>query len=214
MIFIKKTLAERVRDFSVVKTGKSLVKVPKLKLRKEKPIRILKQKKGDKTPISSIVSILIKSAVEKAKREKKEKGAVEESKSYALLKDEKALAVNSGYGTVSTSYGSTHHASYVDYGKLFGYLGNFKAQSAYENIGNGHATKINKLLDEGGKFFLIDKETMETGARYVKYFIPTVTGLDTTSLVPVAGMSSAEWEQFKLWMKLDPVMYRLKTSTS
>ena len=54
---------------------------------------------------------------------------------------------------------------------------------------------------------------MEKGARYTKYFAGG-NNLNPVSLVPIAGMSSGEWEEFKLWMKLDPVMYRFKTSTS
>ncbi|MBI2658876.1 hypothetical protein HYX05_02110, partial [Candidatus Woesearchaeota archaeon] len=71
---------------------------------------------------------------------------------------------------------------------------------------------LNKAA-ESGSFALADKETMDKGARYVKYF-NSKTPIDKSSLVPIAGMNSAEWEQFKLWMRLDTVMYLLKTSTS
>ena len=88
--------------------------------------------------------------------------------------------------------------------------GKFRAKSPYENLSN--IERSDNLLDNG-KFSLIDFETMEKGARHARYFTPG-NELNPLSLVPIAGMSSGEWEQFKLWMKLDPVMYRLKTSTS
>lgn len=205
-----KTLADRVRNFSRIKLKKATIKVPKLRIRKNKVTKL----KKDEVPTSSIINILIKTAVEKAKREKKEK-AVEEESSYKLLKDDKEPIFNGGYGTVSKGYGTVSHSSYIDYGKIFNYLGKFKSQGMYENMAE-HVGALNKST-ESGSFTLIEKETMEKGARYVRYMIPQTVdfiNLASTSLVPMAGMSSSEWEQFKLWMKLDPVMYRLKTSTS
>lgn len=208
MILIKKTLADVVRRFSKIKLKKANVKVPKLRVRKEDNS---KTTKDNKVSIPSIINILIKSAVENAKKERKKKIAAEEDKSYSLVKDNKEAKFNRDYDTVSKDYGNESHASYIDYGKLFSYLGKFRAQSAYENMGN-HLELSDKPA-ESGSFALIDKETMDKGTRHVKYFAGGYD-LNTLSLVPVAGMSSSEWEQFKLWMKLDPVIYRLKTSTS
>ncbi len=206
------TLADRViRNFSIIKIKKCTVKVPKLKAGKGK-IGFKKGKtflkKDSKAPISSVISILIKAAVENARKE--EKCAAEKNKIYEMLKEDKKLNANGGYGSASKSYETAPHASYVDYGKIFGYLGKFRANSPYENFegrngGNGTISS--------GKSALIDSDAIEKGSRYVKYFARG-SQIDATSLVPVAGMSSSEWEQFKLWMKLDPVMYRLKTSTS
>ena len=208
IILTATTLADRIKmDFSKVKLKKAAVKVPKLKVRKRK---VTSLKSDDKIPISSIINILIKTAVEKSKREKKEK-VVEKDKSYNILKDENEQNVNGGYGTVSKGYDGKPRASYVDYEKLFSYLGKFKSQSAYENIGS-HLETLNKAA-EGGSFALVDRETMDKGARYVKYF-HSKTPIDKTSLVPIAGMSSAEWEEFKRFMRFDTVMYLLKTSTS
>ena len=72
---------------------------------------------------------------------------------------------------------------------------------------------------ESGSFTLADKETMEKGASYLKYFagghdLNPLASVNPLSLVPVAGMSGSEWEQFKMWMRLDPVMYLLKTRIS
>ena len=211
---VKKTLAERISgDISEVNIKKAAVKIPELKLRRQK-LRLRKQKffkaeKDDKIPISSIINILIKAAVEKAKKDRKDKAALEEERIYSILKEEMP-GIAGGYGTKSKVYGSAARTSYIDYGKLFGYLGKFRSQTPYEDL--DHGAIINKSLDDGNKFLLVEKEIMDKGSAYVKYLKPQVVNLDTSSLVPLAGMDSSEWEQFKLWMKLDPVMYRLKTS--
>ena len=206
-----KTLTDRILvGFSKVKLKKTFVKVPKLNVRKDR-IKKISEKKDNKIPISSIVDILIKSAVNKAKTEKKGKAQVEEGKSYTSLNEDKSIE-SGGYGTIQKAYGTAPHTSYVDYGKLFSYLGKFRAKSPYESF----ASAQEQNPAEAKTFTLVDNETMEKGARYVKYFFPKAADFHSTltSLVPVAGMNSSEWEQFKLWMKLDPVMYSLKTSTS
>ncbi len=203
-----KTLADKVlKDFSKVKIKKIFVKVPKLRIKKNK---VAKSKPDDKIPISAIINILIKNSIEKAKREKKEKTLAEEDESYTSLKDERHSIINGGYGAVSKGYGA-FHTSYVDYGKLFSYLGKFKSQNAYENMAE-HVGVINRSLDSNS-FTLVDRETMDKGKFYVRY-VNSKIPIDKTSLVPIAGMNSAEWEQFKMWMRLDTTMYLLKTSTS
>lgn len=209
-ILTAETLADRITTgFSKIKLKKASVKVPRLKVRKNKAAKL---KSDDKIPISSIISILIKAAVEKAKREKKEK-AVDEDKSYKLIKEEKAANI-SGYGTSSKGYGTSPHASYVDYGKLFSYLGKFRSQSAYENMGNP-LEALNKAT-ESGSFTLVDKESMDKIGRYDKYVKSPVMAIQTIalSLVPVAGLSSGEWEEIKNLLRFDPVIYTLKSKTS
>lgn len=218
-----KTLADRVsKDFSRVRLKKISVNVPKLKntkkleeAKKHASHVFLSNIKDDKIPISSIVNIMIKSAVEKAKNAKKQALPVfspdSADKFYAVLKDDKELIANGGYGTVSKNYGTAPHTSYVDYGKIFAYLGKFKSQSAYENMGNP-VDFINKSLGDQG-FSLVDSHTMERGTNYIRYF-HSKTPIDKSSLVPMAGMNSAEWEQFKMFMRLDTALYLLKISTS
>lgn len=206
----KVTLADRITTgFSKIKLKKASVKVPRLRIRKNKAAKL---KGDDKIPVSSIINILIKAAVEKAKREKKEKAAVED-KSYKLVKEENAANIG-GYGTASKSYGTSPHASYVDYEKLFSYLGKFKSKSAYENMGNP-LEALNKAA-EGGSFVLADKDSMDKIGRFEKYSKPQVmdTPIIALSLVPVAGLSSGEWEEIKNLMRFDPVMYTLKSKTS
>lgn len=202
-------MADKVSsNFSKVRLRKAIVKVPRIRVKKEKAA---KSKKGDAIPVSSIIGIMIKNAVEKAKRERKGKVGSEENRIYAILKDDKELNTNGGYGTASKSYGNIPRTSYVDYEKLFSYLGKFKSQSAYENMDNPMDV-LNKSI-ESGSFTLIDRETMEKGKTYVRYFNSKIP-IDKSSLVPIAGMNSAEWEQFKMWMRLDTAMYLLKISTS
>ena len=202
-----KDLADKLRRYSEIKLKKTSVRVPKLKLKKEK---IAKRKIDDKIPISSIINILIKNAVEKAKKEP-EKPQIE-NKKYKILEDS-GPTENGGYGTIQKNYGISPNSSYVDYEKLFSYLGKFRAKSPYEN---SDSTANSGNSREDSAFSLIGLETIEKGSRYVKYLFPKGADFHATltSLVPVAGMNSAEWEQFKLWVKIDPVMYALKTTTS
>ena len=184
------------------------MKVPKLKVKAKK---LSEAKLRESIPMSSIINILIKSAVEKAKHEKKEKTAHDDRKAYTILQDNKEIALNGGYASSSKGYGAAPLSSYVNYEKIFSYLGKFRSQSAYENMGS-HAEFLNKA-SESGSFTLVDKETMDTGARFIKYF-QSKTPIDKSSLVPPAGMNSSEWEQFKLFMRLDTSTYLLKISTS
>jgi len=214
-------LADRIRkekfSISEVKLGKACIKVPKLIIRKKRDVKKVTRDIADnKIPTSVIVNILIKSALEKAKKEngKMEKAAINEDKSYS--KEEKPTA-HGGYGTVSKTYGMSPFGSYVDYEKFFSYLGKFKSKSAYEDI-NNPVGFLNKSLDTGS-LILAEKETIEKGTRFLKYFLGGIdlnplAGLNPLSLVPVAGMTSSEWEQFKLRMQLDPVMNLFKSRIS
>lgn len=194
------TLAEKIkRNFSRVKLKKSIVKFPR------KPETITN---------SSIVSLLLKAAVENAKKNTKESGKtpVVEGKIYKLKDD--LPTEPGGYGTVSKAYGSAPKSSYVDYKKLFSYLGKFRSRSAYENMGN-HVEFLNKSGESGG-FILADKDSMDKIGRFDKYMRSPVTAIQTMalSLVPIAGLSSGEWEEIKNLMRFDPVIYTLKSKTA
>lgn len=205
-----KTLADAVlKGFSKARLQKALIKVPRLRVGKEK---VIKQKKEDKIPVSSIINILIKTAVESAKREKREKPVVGESKSYRALKESIAVS-NGGYGTVSRSYRTAPHTSYIDYGKLFSYLGKFRAQNAFETFASeSHTERTNRLMEQDNKFYLVDREVIDTGVRSIKYLTHgTLAG--APSAVPNGNISSGEWEKFKLWMIVDYVMFNLKMRT-
>ncbi len=210
-LLLKATLIDKVRSFSRVKIKTKSVKVPKLKARRIQ--KKFKQPEDKQIPTSAIVNILIKTALDKAKREKKDKPILEDDKSYTPIKEEKP-SIFGGYGTVSRTYGTAPISSYVDYGKLFSYLGKFRAKSAYENL-DGPVGFLNKSL-ESGSFVLADKEPIEKASRYIKYFLGgldlnPLAGVNPLSMVPVAGMSAAEWREYKMWMQLDSVMYLLKS---
>ena len=199
------------RSFFRFKLKKSSVKVPKLRVKKKKVAEI---KKDDNIPISSIVNIMIKNAIDRTKKERKEKVAVDENKSYILKKDERESKANGGYGIVSKSYANAPHNSYIDYEKLFGYLGKFRSQSAYENMGD-NVEFLNKSA-ESGSFNLADKDSMDKIGRFDKYMRTPDMAIQTMalSLVPIAGLSSGEWEEIKNLLRFDPVMYTLKSKTS
>jgi len=225
------TLADKVAmNFSKVKQKKASVKVPKLKNTEKqntkKPAKPIPLKEGfgvivtkvlsnvddDKIPTSSIVNALIKTAFEEAKNTKKSANPIfspEEDKIYTILKEDKDKNIG-GYGAVSKVYGMLH-TSYVDYARLFSHLGKFRAKSSYENMAE-HIEVLNNAA-ESASFVLADTETMEKGTDYIRYF-HSKTPIDKTSLVPLGGMNSAEWEQFKWFMRLDTAMYLLKISTA
>ena len=197
-----------VVDFPKVRLKKVAVTVPKLNVR---AIKAKPQKANNDMPISSIVSILLTTAVEKAKKERKEKH-IEEEKSYNLLKDDRNTIFNGGYGTAPKGYGMSPRTSYVDYGKLFSHLGIFRAKQPYEDMAE-HLGHNNKALDDRG-FVLVSSETMEKGKFYIRYFNSKVP-IAKNSLVPLApGMNSKEWEELIWFMRLDTAMYLLKISTS
>ena len=200
------TLSDKVRiDYSKVELKKTKVMVPRLKIQK------IKTRKNDNIPVSVIVNILIRAALEKSKREKENK-PVPEDRKYRLTNDD-PKDVPGGYGTAPKHYGISPITPYIDYGKLFGYLGKFKAKNAYDS--DIPMQSLGSLV-EPRSLELVDRASMDKGVRYVKYFFPHAADfyVNLASLVPVAGMNSAEWEQFKLMMQLDPVMFKLKLSTS
>ena len=196
-----------LRNFSRVKVKKVSVRIPKLRIGRKTAAKL----RDNKVPLSSIIRILISNAVEDSKKEaKKERSRAEEKPCMVIKEDKPDIA--GGYGTIPKTYGTSPQKSYADYGKLFSYLGKFRARNAYENF-EAPAGHANNFLEQSSRS-LVDAETMSKGARYARYFAGAGVEVNFSSLVPIASMSSGEWEQFKLWMKLDPVMYRLKTSTS
>ena len=203
------TLAERIKkNFYKIKLKKATVKVPRLKIQKEKQSI---QRKPE-APNSSIVSIILKAAVENAKKDAKEKTQAAEGKTYKLKEDKPAAS--GGYGTVSKNYGASPNNSYVDYEKIFSYLGKFRAKGAYEDFGSP-VEFLNKSA-ESGSFVLADKDSMDKIGRFDKYMKSPVTAIQTMalSLVPIAGLSSGEWEEIKNLMRFDPVVYTLKSKTA
>ena len=81
-------------------------------------------------------------------------------------------------------------------------------------MGN-HLETLNKST-ESGSFVLADRDSMDKIGRFDKYVKTPVMAIQTMalSLVPIAGLSSAEWEEIKNLMRFDSVMYTLKSKTS
>ena len=206
------TLAEKVSsNFFSVRLKKAIVKVPNAKAKKPKRTKSRREiSTDDKIPTSLIVRILIKNSLENAKREKKV-ARLSEDRNYKVVGEEKDAP--GGYGTASLFYGAKAKSTYIDYEKLFSYLGKFRAKGS--SYSNAPAEALN-ISTESNSFELVGREAMDRGERHVNYFFPKAADFhaNLTSLVPVAGMSSAEWEQFKLMMQLDPVMYALKSRTA
>lgn len=203
------SLADKInRNSFTIKIKGAAVKVPRLKAKAKAKLRA-PVTNDQAVTLSAIVNAISKKAAEISMRETKQAKPADDKK-YKAIKEE--LAPASGYAAASKSYGISIHKPYVDYGKLFSYLGKFKAQTPYQNLEEEPITSVISSQIESKAFTLIERETMDKGARYIKYFLPKGANIDPSSLVPIAGMSSGEWEQFKLWMKLDPVMYMLKTT--
>lgn len=203
------SLVEKVRaDYSKVKLGKAKIKVPRLKLNTKKQ-KISARKLSSQIPVSTLINFLIKNSIGAARLEAKEKLKTDADKTYRIIKVDREENFG-GYGTSSKNYGSLIHAPYVDYGKLFGYLGILKARNAYDNSDSSAGPKN----PDASGFQLVSSEAIEKGARFVRYMKHPTIDLNTSSLVPIAGMDSGEWENFKLWKQLDPVMYLLRTTTS
>ena len=202
------TLTEKIEgNFDKVRLKKTAVAVPALNMRKSRRINKIRQRKRYEIPTSVLVAIILRAAAEKRKEENKKK---EEAvlKQYLPVKDQRPLLLNSGYGTVSRHYGSLIKTPYIDYGRLFSYLGNFRSKGAFEELAETPTQLANRVLEQGNRFYFIDREVIDSGIRTLKYFTPgAIVGEINT--VPV-GVNSADWEQFKLWQKLDPVMFNLK----
>jgi len=214
VVCIKKTLADKLKNFSTIKVKNASVKVPKLDIRKKAVSnrkKLATTAKDDKIPVSSIIDILIKTAVDNAKKEGKEKSGVEESKTYAISKEDAKIKFE-GYGNSFRRYETAPRTPYVNYEKLFSYLGKFKAQSPFENFASDNPTeRINKVIEQGNKFYLIDNEVRDDAVRSIKYF--THGAVMGEQAVPTGKINSADWEKFKIWKLVSYVEFNLKMQT-
>ena len=225
-IFLAETsLADKLRELSSVKLKKATVKIPAINAGEEKfssqksvacgvREKLAHHPTGETKPnahvpstLSSIVNILIKAVTPRVKKNEIG-GQSAKAKPYKLVKDDESLKVNFGYAVNHRSYEKFPSASYADYKKIFRYLGWFSAKAQHEHMGEEHVAMANKSLDDS-RSAILNSEIFDKATSHIKYFSGGY--VDTLSLVPKAGMNSAEWEQFRLGMKLDPVLYGFKT---
>lgn len=204
---------ETLADIVTLNFGRMEIEVPKLNAKpkksaiKEKKPVIARQPSVD---INSILNNILRNIGnaagnigEKAEREE----AADEAKAVVEKEDSPG-----GYGTSRrSSYAAGAAPSYTDYGKLFSYLGSFRANSG-QDMENA-AQMASRVLDEGNKFFFLDRETIDMGVKHIKYFNMGLKLSGDMSAVPLGNVNSKDWEMFKLWSKIDPVMYKLKMDT-
>jgi hypothetical protein len=207
-----RTLAEKIMgNFDIVKLKNANVAVPRLKTRKKLNFGKIRRKTRREISTSSIIGMLLKAASEKKGKEGGRK-EISSKKHYKIIEEERPLLANAGYGTISKAYAGPIRSPYVDYSKIYGYLGGFRSKSPFEDFADGTPTQLaNRVVEQGNKFYFVDREVIDSGVRNIKYFTAgAVTGEVNT--VPV-GINSSDWEKFKLWMKIDPVMFQLKMNT-
>jgi hypothetical protein len=211
------TLADIVKkDYSGILLNKLLVKVPKIK--DAKTLQKAESKRREHVSLApALMNLLIQKAIEKAKSDEKDKPKESEHSNvlkYKIIDDEESEAAVGGYGSSSAKYGMAALSKHVSYSKIFSYLGKFRSKSMYEDLDSDPNSFLNKALEQANSFSLIDMETVEKGSKFIKYVKPQMTDISQTSLAPAAGMNSAEWEQYKLFMKLEPALFALKNALS
>lgn len=196
-------------ELALLSESKKTKSGKKARLMKGKQILGLKDKSPDQLN-SAIARVLFSKILDTFKSSAEKKNESFEKKASYRIIEEQASVPSGGYGVVSKNYGALPVNSYADYNKLFSYLKDFKANSS---IYSQNDVINQETSNQKDNFFFGDMQSMEKAVRHFKYFSPS-SNIDSISMVPISGMSSGEWEDFKLWMKIDPVMYRLKTSTS
>ncbi|MBI2661796.1 hypothetical protein HYX09_06050 [Candidatus Woesearchaeota archaeon] len=187
------------------------VKVPGLKPKrmKGKQAQASPAKKAPVPDMQSILGNIMKSAA--TARAKAEKDAKDEDPRISIVEEHHDESLG-GYGTSRRgAYNSGISASYSDYGRLFSYLGSFRAKGAFEEL--GAVERTNRMLDEGNRFFFLDSEVIDTGMKQLKYMSSFQKLTGEINAVPMGGINSKDWEMLKLWKQIDPVMYSLKMST-
>ena len=210
---MQSTLAEKIEgNFENVSLKKFLVKIPSLRIRKNRIKRgKTRLKSRPEISTSAIIRILLKAAAESKKDGKEKKNNSPNAQQYKILRDERPILENAGYGTISRAYGGMIKTPYVDYGKLFSYLGDFRSKNAFEDLEGSPTQLTNRVMDQGNKFYFVDTEVIDKGIRTMKYFTSGASNGEL-GIIPV-GVNSSDWEKFKLWQKIDPVMFQLKMNT-
>ena len=92
----------------------------------------------------------------------------------------------------------------VDYNELFSYLGQRITKNMYENSGSSN-NGMDAVVD-GQTAFSIELKTIEANIKRVKYFTPG--NVPTDPVLPAEGMTSEEYEKWKMWKITNPAMVK------
>ncbi|MBI2208201.1 hypothetical protein HYU50_01795 [Candidatus Woesearchaeota archaeon] len=153
----------------------------------------------------SISNIIINSSIKMAKQSKTE--TVKKEKDFdgnigEKTWDKNGVIANGGYGTISKHYGISPVVKYLDYNKLFSYLGAFRAKSMYEGLESNSIDWTANNGDESTRQ-MVGKETMEKAAKHFKYFVMGDVIGDIGFVPPFgANVDSKEWEKYRLMTKM------------
>jgi len=156
--------------------------------------------------VSIVNKLEIDANLKKVKKEKHVKETEEEPELEEEVEEVLPYKSNSSW-----LYGPPPQTDYVDYDKIFAHLGKFGGRSMYEGF-EGYDDKEKPQLNKAKEGILLDHQVMDDGAKYLKYFLPG-DFMGSWSLVPPAGIDSKDWELFKLWSKIDYIMFNLKMQT-
>lgn len=218
MVYLKKsskTIVDVIRKCVIEFNSKSKTnKKSKYKTKKSKKDYIATK---NSLFVSSVIKLMIDSTVKNLKKEnKKSKQKKDISKEYKILDDKKDIIVNGGYGTISSHYGMSPKVKYVNYDKIFSYLGNFRSNGMYENFDNGNLEMVAKNVTESSRE-MVSKETMEKAAKHFKYFM-VGDNLSVVGFVPPfgSGINSKDWEKYRLMtmMSIYQPLLKLKWATA
>lgn len=147
--------------------------------------------------IPSIIKSIVGNAVENAKKDGKKNLAEDSNKEYKIINEERGPILNGGYGTVSreNGYAAASKSKYVNYNKLFSYLGSFRSKGMYEDS-DGKQFEANAAERTRE---MVSMETIEKVAKHFKYFVRGEVMGDVGFVPPMGlGVDSKEWEKYRM----------------
>jgi hypothetical protein len=163
-------------------------------------------KKGEtKSELVSLeISLSVKSAKEKTETIDEEVEVVEPEE------DDNEKSNAAVYlGIRPNIYGSGPAKSNVDYDEIYSHLGQTRAKGMYDDVSGGGGDSIDRVPERS----LVDSEVIHDAIQWEKYFL-SGDRMGDFGAVPMAGINSKDWERFRLWAKVEYVMYNLMRQTS
>lgn len=211
------------RLISLLKKKRRSVSEIKLNGNREQTKKILEEKSKIKTEISILRNLpkLIKQEIE---TDKTKEGLEIDSLDTKILSEEspeekgEATIIDNSYGrrgmSGSSLYSGGIGSSYTDYDKIWGFLGQFRTKGMYQfSEFEEKRLKETPLVIPSCPQILCDFEVIQTCVKHQKYFMPGYNMNGTYGNVPMAGVSSRDWEKFKLWAMMDYILYKLFMDT-